>query len=69
MTITTAHRVEQRDIDLSSAARLEAGLQALDDGNVPAALGALSAIPEDDWSTLVRRFPALPSWIEQVMNP
>ena len=45
--------------------RLELGLAALEQGDMPAAFSALAAIPEADWQAIVRRFPMLPAWIEQ----
>jgi len=65
---TAAYPPAQHDVDLSSAARLELGLDALRDGNLPAMFAALSAIPEADWTAIVRRFPMLPAWIEQETN-
>ncbi len=62
---TAAYPVEQHDVDLSSAARLEMGLSALESGNMPAAFAALAAIPEADWQAIQRRFPMLPAWIER----
>ena len=56
------------DVDLSSAARLELGLSALEAGNVPAAVAALSAIPAADWAAIVHRFPTLPAWIAAEVN-
>lgn len=60
--------VVRRDIDLSSATRLELGLSALEARNIPAAVGALAAIPEDDWQAIIARFPALPGYIHQEVN-
>lgn len=65
---TAAYPPAQHDVDLSSAARLEIGLDALRDGNMPAMFGALAAIPEADWAAIVRRFPMLPAWMEQEAN-
>ncbi len=65
---TAAYPVVTHDVDLSSAARLEVGLDALRDGNMPAMFAALSAIPEADWQAILRRFPMLPAWIEQETN-
>ena len=65
---TAAYPPAQHDVDLSSAARLEMGLEALERGNMPAMFAALSAIPEADWTAIVRRFPMLPAWIEQETN-
>lgn len=56
------------DVDLSSAARLELGLAALESGNVPAAVAALSAIPAADWAAILYRFPTLPAWIAAEVN-
>ena len=56
------------DVDLSSAARLELGLSALEIGDVPAAVAALSAIPAADWAAIVHRFPTLPAWIAAEVN-
>lgn len=57
-----------RDVDLSSAARLELGLTALTEGNIPAAAAALAAIPEADWQAIITRFPTLPAWIAAEVN-
>lgn len=62
---TAARPVERHGVDLSSAARLEMGLSALETGNMPAAFAALSAIPEADWQAILRRFPMLTVWMEQ----
>jgi len=65
---TTGSRTRPPDIDLSSATRLELGLSALELGNVPAAVGALAAIPADDWEAIVDRFPTLPNYIAREVN-
>ena len=62
------HGAKRHDIDLSSAARLELGLAALDADDIAAAVGALAAIPEDDWQAILRRFPTLPAYIVKEMN-
>ncbi len=61
-------QIRRHDIDLSSAARLEQGLAALGSGDIPAAAGALAAIPEADWQAILRRFPTLPAYIVKEMN-
>ena len=66
--MTTPDPDGRHDVDLSSAARLELGLTALEAGNIPAAVGALAAIPESDWHAILRRFPALPGYIVKEMN-
>lgn len=65
---TAAYAPAQHDVDLSSAARLEMGLSALENGRMPEAFAALAAIPAADWTAIVRRFPMLPAWIEQETN-
>lgn len=68
MTTTTGDRPRLPDVDLSSATRLELGLSALEAGNVPAAVGALAAIPEADWQAILQRFPTLPNYIHKEVN-
>jgi hypothetical protein len=66
MTTTTGSHA--RDVDLSSATRLELGLSALEAGNVPAAVGALAAIPAAEWEAILQRFPSLPDYINKEVN-
>lgn len=59
---------DRRDVDLSSATRLELGLSALEPGNIPAAVGALAAIPAAEWNAILDRFPSLPAYVHREMN-
>lgn len=69
-TTTSATRAAPaaRDVDLSSAARLEVGLAALAAGDVPVAVAALASIPEADWHAILTRFPTLPDYIAAQVN-
>lgn len=58
-----------RDMDLSSVARLEVGLAALADRDVPVAVAALAAIPEADWQAILTRFPTLADYIAAQVSP
>jgi hypothetical protein len=51
------------DIGLAAAAHLEIGLEALERGNVPAAVGALAAIDAEAWAAICARFPVLPYYV------
>lgn len=53
----------RRSIDLAAAAHLEMGLDALERGNMPAAIGALASIDDDSWNAIGSRFPGLPEYI------
>jgi hypothetical protein len=59
----------RRAADLAAAAWLELGLEALQRGNIPAAVGALACIDDDAWAAFLRRFPNLPNLIEKWSNP
>ena len=53
----------RRSVDLAAAAHLEMGLEALERGNIPAAIGALVSIDDDSWEAILTRFPGLPDYI------
>lgn len=53
----------RRSVDLAAAAHLEMGLEALQRGSIPAAIGALASIDPDSWDAILERFPALPDYI------
>jgi hypothetical protein len=53
----------RRSVDLAAAAHLEMGLEALERGNIPAAIGALASIDDDSWAGIRDRFPGLPDYI------
>jgi len=53
----------RRGVDLAAAAHLESGLEALQRGSIPAAIGALASIDPDSWDAILDRFPALPAYI------
>jgi hypothetical protein len=53
----------RRSVDLAAAAHLEIGLEALERGNLPAAIGALASIDDDSWAGILDRFPGLPDYI------
>lgn len=53
----------RRSVDLAAAAHLEIGLEALERGNMPAAIGALASIDDDSWDAILARFPGLPDYI------
>jgi len=53
----------RRSVDLAAAAYLELGLEALERGNLPAAIGALASIDDDSWAGILARFPGLPAYI------
>lgn len=55
----------QDEIALAAAAHLEMGLEALQRGNVPAAVGALASIDAESWDAICARFPVLQHYIAQ----
>jgi hypothetical protein len=58
----------RRSVDLAAAAHLEIGLEALERGNLPLAIGALASIDDDSWDALLTRFPTLPDLITRGTN-
>jgi hypothetical protein len=58
----------RRSIDLAAAAHLEMGLEALQRGDFPAAIGALVSIDDDSWTGILVRFPGLPDYITSEVN-
>lgn len=59
----------RRAADLAAAAWLELGLEALQRGEIPAAVSALVCIDDASWDAILRRFPHLPTLIERWSNP
>lgn len=51
-------------IGLAAAAHLEVGLLALQTGSLPGAVGAFAAIDDVSWTAILRRFPNLPTLIQ-----
>jgi hypothetical protein len=58
-----AQTPRRHSVDLAAAAHLEIGLEALERGNIPAAIGALASIDDDSWDAILTRFPGLPDYI------
>lgn len=56
------------EIGLSGAALLETGLSALERGDVPVAVGALSALDEVTWYAILSRFPGLDQYIRDTIS-
>lgn len=56
------------EIGLSGAALLQAGLEALARGDVPAAIGSLAAIDDATWWAVLTRFPTLPDHIRAAID-
>ncbi len=59
----------RRAADLAAATWLELGLEALERGNLPAAIGALACISDESWAAILRRFPTLPDLIQKWSTP
>ncbi|MFL6115417.1 MAG: hypothetical protein ACJ786_29335 [Catenulispora sp.] len=57
------------EIGLGNATWLELGLQALQRGDIPAAVGALAAVDETAWQLVMTRFPGLAGWIADISTP
>jgi hypothetical protein len=55
--------------DLSIGTHLQLGMEALEQGNRPAAFAANAAISERDWAGLLRQFPMLPDVIRDLGLP
>lgn len=60
---TTPALPSRPEIGLSAATHLQLGLEALRDGDLVRAVGALASIESSSWEAITARFPSLSSLI------